>query len=79
MDRLSHCFFLSVAQRLLLAVAVPEEDGVVHRDRELEHCRQSLCYIGYLAEKVVCSEVQQYHHADRGKEDERNEPSVEEY
>ena len=48
----------------LLVVAVPEEDGVVHRDRKLKHGGKSLCDVRNLAEEVVCAHVQQDHHAD---------------
>ena len=38
---------------ILVFVAVPEEDGVVHGDRQLQHGGQGLGDVGYLSHEVV--------------------------
>ena len=62
--RSRHCLISVFGMFTLLVVAVPEEYGIVHRYGKLEHRGQRFCYIGDLAEEIVRSEVEKYHHAD---------------
>ena len=62
----------------LFVVAVPEEDGVIHRYGKLKDGGKRFCNVRNFAEEVVCSEVDENHRADGGEEDERDEEAVEE-
>ena len=81
-----HCFMYGDGHSLevvgglftLLVVAVPQENGVVHRDGQLEHGGQRLGDIGDLAEEVVRSEIDQDRNADVGQKHERHQPAVKE-
>ena len=60
----------------LLFVAVPQEDGVVHGDGQLQHGGQRLGDVGYLTEEVVAAQIKQDAHADAGKEHKGHQPAV---
>ena len=60
----------------LLIIAVPQEDGVVHGDGQLQHGGQRLGDVGYLAEEVVAAQIEQDAHADAGQEHEGHQPAV---
>ena len=60
----------------LLVVAVPQEDGVVHGDGQLQHGGQGLGDVGYLAEEVVAAQIEHNAHADAGQKYEGHQPAV---
>ena len=77
MDRDCHRFPVVLTKLFLFVVAVPQEDAVIHRDGELQDCRQRFGDVGYLAEEEVGAEIQEYHHSDGSKEHERHQPVIE--
>ena len=48
----------------MLAVGVPEEDGVIHSDSELQDGRESFGEVGDLTKKNVGAEVVENHNTD---------------
>ena len=75
-DRHHHSFLVIREPLALLVVAVPQEDGIVHGDRQLKDGGECFCNIGDLAEKDIRTEIQNDHHADRKKEDDRGQEAV---
>ena len=55
---------------------MPQEDGIIHRDGQLQDCGQGLGNVGDLTEEDIGAQIQKYHHADAGKEDQRRKPAV---
>ncbi len=43
--------------QLILLVAVPQEDGVVHGNAQLQHRAQGFGNIGYLSKEIVGSHI----------------------
>ena len=71
-----HGVLFAFTKRQLLVVAVPEEDGVVHGDGQLQHGGQRLGDVGNLAQEEVGAQIQQDHGADGGQEHEGDQPAV---
>ena len=76
LDSGGHGLLVIRAQPTLLVVAVPQENGVVHSDGQLEYCRQRLSDVGDLAQEVVGAHIHQNHHADAGQEHEGHQKAV---
>jgi len=76
-DGVGHGVRVVGLQRFLLLVAVPEEDGVVHRDGQLQHRGQRLGDVGDLAHDRVRAHVVDDRDADADEEDEGRQPVVE--
>jgi len=77
-DGVSHGLAFIGVDRALLIVAVPQEDGIVHRHGQLQHGGQCLGDVGNLAHEPVAAEVQQNGGANAGEEHKRDEPAVKE-
>ncbi len=45
--------FLSPETALVLFVAIQQENGVIHRNTQLQYCRQRFCNITDLAKKML--------------------------
>ena len=75
-DRDHHRFFIIGVFLSLFVIAVPQEDGIVHGDRQLKNSGECFCNIGDLAEEDITSEVKDDHHADGKKEYDRGEETV---
>jgi hypothetical protein len=56
---------------------VPEEDGIVHRDGQLQHRGQGLGDVGDLADEIVGAHVVDDRDADADQEHEGRQPVVE--
>ena len=76
MDGLGHGLVFILNVRALLIVAVPQEDGIVHRHGQLQHGGQRLGDVGNLAQEVVAAQVDHNADADAGQEDQRRQPAV---
>ena len=68
--------FVPLKADLLLGVAVPEKNGIVHGDAQLQNGGQRLGYVGNLAHKEVAAQVVENRHADAHQEDERDDPGI---
>ena len=75
-DRHRHRVLIIRVVFALLIVAVPQEDGIVHGDRQLKDGGKCFCNIGDLAEEIVRAEIQKDHHADRKQEYDRRQKTV---
>ena len=75
-DGLGHGLVFILNVRALLIVAIPQEDGIVHRHGQLQHGGQRLGDIGNLAQEVVAAQVDHNADADTGQEDQRRQPAV---
>ena len=53
-----HGPFLVIREpQLILLVAVPQEDGVIHGNAQLQHRAQGFGNIGYLSKEIVGSHI----------------------
>ena len=57
-------------------VAVQQENGVVHRHAQLQHCGQRLCDIGNISQESIASHIIYDRHADAEKEQQRNNKGI---
>ena len=76
MDGHGHGLVVVAILLKLLIVAVPQKDGVVHGDGQLQHGGQGLGDVGDLTEEVVAAQVEHDAHADAGQEHEGHQPAV---
>ena len=60
----------------LLAVAVPQKNGIVHGNRQLQHRRQGLGDVRDFTQEVVAAHIQENGHANGGQEHKRGQPGV---
>ena len=70
-ERARHGTLAVVALGQLLPVAVHEDDGVVHRERELQNGRDARRDVRRLAEEDIRALVEQHRHADRQQKQHR--------
>ena len=68
--------FIPVEPLLLLLIAVPQENGVIHGNTQLKDCRQRLCHIGYLTFEYVGSQIVHDCHSDAEQKQDRNKRGV---
>ena len=55
---------------------MPQEDGVIHRDTQLQNCRKGFCDIGDRSEEDIRSKVVENCHSDACEKQKRNQPAV---
>ena len=60
----------------MFAVAVPEENGVVHGDSELKDGGEGFGDIGDFAKDDIGAEVDKNHNANAAEEDDRGKPVI---
>ena len=60
----------------LLVVAVPQEDGIVHGDGQLQHRSHSLGDVGDFTQYHIGAQIIDDAHADGEQEDQRGQPAV---
>ena len=70
-ERARHGALAVVALGQLLPVAVHEDDGVVHRERELQNGRDARRDVRRLAEEDIRALIEQHRHADRQQKQHR--------
>ena len=75
-DRSCHRFFVVIRPCTLILIAVPQENGVVHGDTELEYCRQGLRHIRDFSLDHVCSQIVNDRHSNTQKEKYRNDRRI---
>ena len=64
-----HRTLVIVRESLLVRlIAFQQEDGIIHRDRQLKHRRQRLCDVRDLTQHKVASKVIHDRHTDRRQE-----------
>ncbi len=73
---MGHSLFLGVIVLQVLREAVPQEDGVVHGNAQLQNRRQGHGDVGYLSCENVCAQVIQDCHADTGDKQQRQHQGV---
>ena len=72
-NRMCHgTVFISVKPLLLLLITVPQENGIIHCNTELQYRRQCLGNIRNLPEKYVGTQIVNNCHADTDQKQERN-------
>ena len=67
---------ITVGILLLSFVAVPQEDGIVHGDRQLQHRRQGLGHIRYLSLDKIRSQIVDNCHTDGQQEEQGNQEGI---
>ena len=79
-NRLGHRLLAACAHHGLLGflVAVPQEDGIVHRHAQLKHGGERLGDVGDLPEEEVGAHVEQDRHADGRHEQHRQQDRIHE-
>ena len=75
-DGFRHGLVLVLKVGFLLLVAVPQEDGVIQRDAQLQHRGHSLGDIADFSEKIVAAHVPQDADADAQQEDNRQQEGI---
>ena len=78
-DGLGHGLLMIIRMGQLLVVAVPQEDGVIHGDGQLQHRGQRLGDIGDLAEKPVAAQIQQDGNTDAGQKHKGHQPAIQQH
>ena len=76
MDSFSHCFVFIRNLFLLLLIAVPQEDGIVQRDTQLQYRGDCLGYVADLSQEVICSHVPENRYSDANQEDQRQQERI---
>ena len=76
LDGKRHRLLVVGAVLLVFAVAVPQKDGIVHGDSQLQHRRKRLGDVRDLAQKEVGAEIEQNRNADPGEKHKRDQPVV---
>ena len=75
-DCCCHGFIAVAAKRLLLFIAVPEENGVIQRNSQLKHRRDSLRDVRNLTHEVIAAHVPENGNADAAEENQRKQERI---
>ena len=74
---MGHCALLITAKTLLLLfIAVPEEDRIIHCDPQLQHRRQSLRHVRYFTADKIRAQIVHNRHSDAEQEKQRNNRGI---
>ena len=77
LDRLNHGIIGGFAFGLFFFKRMPEKDGIIHGDGELEDGSERFSDVGNLTEELVSAEIDENHDADANEKNEGGKPVVE--